>query len=204
MEICNSVLDSLNVEVMSEVHNISTESAHRGHAKIYNCIIIASTYYWPKMSGDIKKYVSTCNICQKAKPQRHTPAGLLQPIPIPSQPFKVVSKDFILELPSSSGFNNILIIVDKFTKYAIFIPTTISVTEVETAELFFHHIISKFSIPQQLTTDARWRGEFWKEICKRIGMTRSLTTALSSPSQWSDQGPEPISRNLFTCLHLSE
>ena len=91
--------------------------------------------------------VSTCNICQKAKPQRHALVGLLQPIPIPSQPFEVVSMDFILELPSSSGFNNILVIVDELTKYAIFIPTTISITEVEIAELFFHHIISKFGIP---------------------------------------------------------
>ena len=40
--------DSLRVEVMSEVHNILTESAHGGHAKTYNCI--ASTYYWPTMS----------------------------------------------------------------------------------------------------------------------------------------------------------
>ena len=68
--------------------------------------------------------------------------------------------DFILELPLPSRFDNILVIVDKFTKYAIFIPTAISVTEVETAELFFHHIISKFSIPQQVITDrdARWKG----------------------------------------------
>ena len=70
--------------------------------------------------------------------------------------------DFIPELPLASGFNNILVIMDKLTKYAIFIPTTITVTEVETAELFFYHIISKFSIPQQVITDrdARWRGEF--------------------------------------------
>jgi hypothetical protein len=60
------VPDALCVEVMSEVHNILTESAHGGHAKTYNRI--ASTYYWPKMSQDIKKYVSTCDICQKAKP----------------------------------------------------------------------------------------------------------------------------------------
>ena len=87
--------------------------------------------------------------------------------------------DFIPELPSFSGFDNILVIVDKLTKYVIFIPTTISVTEMETAKLFFHHIISKFGIPQQVITDedTRWRGEFWKEICKRMGMVRSLTMA---------------------------
>ena len=69
------------IEVMSEVHNILIKSAHGGHTKTYNHI--ASTYYWPKMSQDIKRYVSTCNIFQKAKPRRHAPVGLLQPIPIP-------------------------------------------------------------------------------------------------------------------------
>ena len=103
------------------------------------------------MSKDIKKYVSTCNICQKAKPRRQALVGLLQPILIPSQPFEVVSMDFIPELPLSSRFDNILVIVDKLTKYAIFIPTTISVTEVETAELFFHHI------PRQVITDRNTR-----------------------------------------------
>ena len=87
--------------------------------------------------------------------------------------------DFILELPLSSGFDNILVIVDKLTKYAIFILTTVSVTEVETAKLFSHHINPKFGIPGQVITDrdARWQGEFWKEICKRMRMVRSLTIA---------------------------
>src|SRR5882672_6647190 len=92
------VPDSLRLTVMSGVHNILTESAHRGHAKTYNRI--ASTYYWPKMSRDIKQYVSTCNICQKVKPQCHVPIRLLQPIPIPSQLFKVVSMDLFLNYPS--------------------------------------------------------------------------------------------------------
>ena len=49
LQLC--IPDSFCVEVMSEVHNILTESSHGGHAKTYNCI--ASTYYWPKMSRDI-------------------------------------------------------------------------------------------------------------------------------------------------------
>jgi transposase InsO family protein len=171
------VPDSLWISVMAEIHDSLTESMHSGHAKTYNRV--ATTYYWPKMSRDIKRYVSTCDICQKAKPRCHAPAGLLQPIPIPSQPFEVVSMDFILELPLSNGFDNILVIVDKLTKYGIFIPTTTNVTEVETSALFFKHVISKFGIPRQVISDrdTRWRGEFWNEICDRMGMIRSLTTA---------------------------
>lgn len=114
------VPSNLHVRIMDEIHNTVTEAAHAGYHRTYNRI--AATYYWPKMSRDIKRYTSTCDICQKSKPRRHAPIGLLQPIPIPSQLFEVVSMDFIPDLPYSEGFNNILVIVDKLTKYALFIP----------------------------------------------------------------------------------
>ena len=38
--------ESLQVTVMSEVHNILTESAHGGDVKSYSQI--TSTYYWPR------------------------------------------------------------------------------------------------------------------------------------------------------------
>ena len=105
------------------------------------------------MSREIKKFVNSCDICQKTKPRRHTLVGLLQPIPIPSQPFEVVTMDFIPELPLSNGFNNILAIVDKLTKYAIFILTTTRIGETDTARLFFKHIVTKFGIPHQIILD---------------------------------------------------
>lgn len=162
---------------MEELHNTLTESAHGGYHKCYNRL--ASTYYWPKMSRDLKRYTSMCDICQKSKPCRHAPTGLLQPIPIPSCPFEVVTMDFIPELPSSEGFNNVLIIVDKLTKYGIFIPCTTEITEDETARLFFKHVITHFGIPRQVITDCdtRWRNDFWREICRLMGMQRSLTTS---------------------------
>jgi len=87
--------------------------------------------------------------------------------------------DFIPELPESDGYDNILVIVDKLTKYAIFIPTTTTITEKGTAELFFRHVIAQYGIPRQVISDrdTRWKGEFWKEICDRMGMKRALTTA---------------------------
>jgi hypothetical protein len=145
------VPDSLRLGIMNEVHNTIMEAAHGGYAKTYNHI--ASIYYWPRMSQEIKRYVSTCDICQKAKPRRHAPFRMLQPIPIPSQPFEVVSMDFIPELPESEGFDNVLVIVDKLTKYALFIPRTTTITKKGTAKLFFEHVITQYGIPRQVITD---------------------------------------------------
>ncbi len=165
------------MKLIADVHDSACETGHAGFHKTYNKI--ATMFYWQKMSRDIKQYVSTCDICQKAKPRRHAPVGLLQPIPIPSQPFEVVTMDFIPELPISDGYDNILVIVDKLTKYGIFIPCKTNITEVETAQLFFKHVIAHYGIPRQVITDRdpRWRNEFWKEICRLMGMKRVLTTS---------------------------
>jgi hypothetical protein len=75
---------------------------------------------------------------------------MLQPIPILSQPLEVVAMDFIPELPKDEGYNNIQVIMDELTKYAIFIPTTTIITAKETAELFFQHGISQYGKPRQV------------------------------------------------------
>ena len=101
---------SLRAEIMSEIHDILTEGAHMGYHKTYNKIM--SGYYWPKMSREILKFVLSCNVFQKSKVKHHAPYGMLQLIPIPSQLFKVISMDFIPDMPESQGFNNILVIVE--------------------------------------------------------------------------------------------
>jgi len=57
--------------------------------------------------------------------------------------------DFITELTLSNGFDWILVIVDKLTKFVTLVPTTTGVNEEQTAELFFTHIVSKYCIRVQ-------------------------------------------------------
>jgi Integrase zinc binding domain len=148
--------------LLSEVHDEITEGAHVGYHRTYNRLV--PTYYWPRMSRDIKKIVTSCDICQKAKPKKHAPIGMLQPLPIPEKPFEVVSMDFITELPESNGYDSILVVIDKLTKYAILIPTYSTVDEVGTAQLFFEQVVSKLGLPRQIISDrhSRWTGAFGK------------------------------------------
>ena len=130
------------------------------------------------MHRDVKKSVVSCDICQRSKPKKHAPIGLLQPLPIPERPFETVTMDFISELPESNGYNSILVIVDKLTKFATIIPTHNTIDELETAQLFFSHIVSKYRPPRQIVSgrDSRWTGTFWKEVCRLLKVDRALIT----------------------------
>ena len=78
--------------------------------------------------------------------------------------------DFIEKLLSSSGFDTILVIVDRLTKQAIFIPAHDTITSADLAHLFVLHVFFKHSVPSHVTSD---RG-----LKFVLNFFRSLGTAL--------------------------
>ncbi len=52
--------------------------------------IIKHQYWWPHMSSMIATWVATCEQCQHHKAPHQGKSGLLQPIPVASQPFERV------------------------------------------------------------------------------------------------------------------
>ena len=82
---------------------------------------VKQDFYWPGMKKDLKQYIKECEVCQRVKHENCRPTSLLQPLPIPSKPWLVVSMDFIEGLPKSQLKSVILEVVDRLTKYAYFI-----------------------------------------------------------------------------------
>ena len=111
---CLCVPLAMRTRLIEEIHNSLTGTAHGGFEQTYRKI--TNGFYWPRMTRDIWQVISTCPICQKIKHAQHLPYGLLQPIPIPTQPFEVVTMDFIGELPRSQGYNSIFVLICKLTK----------------------------------------------------------------------------------------
>jgi hypothetical protein len=73
-------------------------------------------------------YVKSCTTCARSKAKQHKPYGLLRQLPIPLRPWEFISMDFIEQLPDSEGFTAILVVVDRFTKQALFILTHDTIT----------------------------------------------------------------------------
>lgn len=47
---------------------------------------------------------------------------MLEPLPIPERPWVSLSMDFIVNLSKIDGFEYIIVVVDRFSTYATFIP----------------------------------------------------------------------------------
>jgi hypothetical protein len=99
---------------------------------------VKSLFAWPKMKQSVIAYVQSCEVCQQAKSEHVRLPGLLQPLQVPNQAWAVVSLDFIKGLPRSNHHNVILVVIDKFSKYAIFFPVAHPFTALQVAQLYFN------------------------------------------------------------------
>ncbi|MBW0507167.1 hypothetical protein O181_046882 [Austropuccinia psidii MF-1] len=102
------------------------------------------------MTQCIKDYVSSCQQCSRNKNIHHQKFRLLKTLPIPNGPWICLSMDFITQLPLSNSFDSILVIVDRFSKMAVFIPTMSSITSLDLAHLFIKNIFSKHGLPSRI------------------------------------------------------
>ncbi|GJP63604.1 hypothetical protein CLOP_g20677 [Closterium sp. NIES-67] len=163
--------------LLEEYHDV-LYAGHFGSNKTLTGI--AKHYYWPHMADDVQKFVTSCDTCQRMKSSKQKKAGLLQPLPVPEQPWHVVSLDFITGLPpTSSGHDAILVVIDKFSKMGHFIPTHTTARTEETAQLFVRHIISQHGIPTTLISDRdpKFTSKFWKELMSLLGTKLAMSSA---------------------------
>ena len=102
------------------------------------------------MKQDVDNFVKQCNICQHAKHSLQHPMGLLQPLPIPEGVWQNLTMDFIEGLPKSEGCTVILVIVDRLTKYAHFLPVKHPYTAATIAQLFMDHVVKLHGLPASI------------------------------------------------------
>ena len=105
-------------------------------------------YYWLGMKKDIKEYVERYLKYQKSKVEQVKDPGLLQPLGVLNLKFESINMDFIVGLPKTqNNFDCIIVVVDRLTKIAHFIPTITIVTAYGVAELFIRENFKHYEIP---------------------------------------------------------
>ena len=176
----NSLLvvpELLRQSVLEQCHDIKT-SAHFGITKTLNRV--QKHFWWPGYRSDIKLHIQQCLSCARNKPSQQKPKGFLSPLPVPDRPWGSVSMDFITDLPKTTNHNDaILVVVDRLTKMAHFIPCKISCTAEQAADLVLHNVFRLHGCPDSfvMDRDSRWKSSFWQHWCKLLNIECNMSTA---------------------------
>lgn len=141
-------------------------------------------FFWPGMHAATTAFVRSCDICQQAKLDRSPYPGLLQPLPLPTATWQVISMDFVEGLPPSGSANALLVVVDMLSKYAHFIPLRHQFTAATVAHLFMEHIYRLHGMPVAIVSDRDkiFTSNFWQSLFSLVGTTLQMSTAYHSQS----------------------
>ncbi|TYK15836.1 reverse transcriptase [Cucumis melo var. makuwa] len=96
-------------------------AGHFGWQRTY--ALLKKGYFWSNMRDDVMQYTKTRLTCQQDK----------------------------VEKVKVGNFEAILVIIDHFSKYATFIPTTKHCSAEMPAQLFFKHVVKLWGVPTSIT-----------------------------------------------------
>jgi transposase InsO family protein len=136
-------------------------------------------FHVPAARKLVQDFVRACVICQKNKTELMHHGGLLQPLPVPSAVWQDISLDFVEGLPKVAGKSVILTVVDRFSKYAHFIPLGHPYTAESVARAFFDEIVRLHGIPVSIVSDRDpvFTSSFWRALFKASGSTLLMSSA---------------------------
>jgi hypothetical protein len=149
--------------ILLSLHS-SGVGGHSGFLGTYQRI--KALFAWPKMKAHIKAYVQQCHTCQQAKGEHVKLPGLLNPLPVPTEAWNVISMDFVEGLPKYGSFNCILVVIDKFTKYGHFIPLAHPYTALTVAEKFIDTVYRLHGLPSVIISDRD--PVFTSKVCQAL------------------------------------
>lgn len=153
------------------------DSTHEGVQKTLQRLRKDS--FWEGMKSTIQDYIAACQVCQRNKAEHLSPAGLLQPLKLPTQIWADISMDFIDSLPKSLGKSALLVVVDRFSNYAHFLPLAHPYTAASVAGLFFNQVVRLHGLPESIVSDgdALFTSNFWKELFRLCGTKLAFSSA---------------------------
>lgn len=133
-------------------------------------------YYWPQMFDDIRKYVKTCDECQRrGKNQRIEP---LHPIKV-GQPYDRLGMDIVGPLPKTSKGNKYIVVA---TEYLTKWPEACALPDAKASSVvsfFYEDIICRHGCPKEVLTDrgTHFVNEMLDSLCDKFGVKHKLSTA---------------------------
>ena len=177
----NALIDGMDVQqiVLPEsmtdmvLKGLHDDVGHQGREK--TSWLVKQRFYWVGMDLDIRNKVEHCGRCIRSK-TREQPRSELVNI-VTSRPMELVCIDFLSLERSKGNIEDILVITDHFTKYAVAIPTR-NQKALTTARALYEKFICYYGFPERIHSDQgrNFESRLIRELCNIAGVSKSRTT----------------------------
>ena len=126
------------------------------------------------MQTEAMQHVQQCTRCLRRKTPSHV--APLQPIHV-TQPLELVHMDYLSLEPSKGNIENVLVITDHFTRYALAYPSKTQTAQA-TARILWDNFICHYGFPEKFISDQgrNFESDLIKELCKIAGVKKLHTT----------------------------
>lgn len=163
---------ALQTKLISAFH-ASPIGGHSGYIVTYQRL--KKLFSWFGLKKDVANFVKQCQVCQQAKHEHCRLPGLLVPLPVPKEAWV----DIVEGLPKLDGFSVILVIVDRFTKFAHFIPLRHPFTASQVAVAVDKAVFKTHGIPHSIVSDRDqvFTSKFWTDLLKVWNTQLNMSTA---------------------------
>src|SRR5260221_9834354 len=155
-------------------------AAVAGHPRQWKMLELVSwNYWWLGLSRYVTKFITGCDACSQMKTFPMQKVGKLIPNKVPDQHWQVISIDMIRELLDSKGYNAVLVVVDRLSKWIHAIPTVTSLDSAGVARLFLEHIWRHHGLLEEVISDHRpaFVSNFLRKLAALLGVKLTPSTS---------------------------
>lgn len=131
-------------------------------------------FFWPFLASSIQK---SCRECERyIRRKARTEKAPLEAI-LPSSPLELVCMDYLSVEADRGGIENILVITDHFTKYAIAVPTK-DQKATTVAKALWENLICHYGYPQYLLSDQGqdFESKVIQKLCQMTAIKKIRTS----------------------------
>ena len=159
-------------------HHANAQSGHLGFIKTHHRL--RDNYYWPTLRADVSSFTNSCDLCQRINATTTNYKPLNRALDIPIDRFHTIQMDFMPAPMNKNGKDNILIIVDKLTKFNTMIACKRTDSAITIAQLFFEHWYCRgFPLPHTIISDrdTKFVSDFWTSLMSHLDVKLTVATA---------------------------
>lgn len=155
------------------------ESVMAGHQGAKNTLVrITEEFFWPGIQSEVKRYVKSCDVCQRTVPKGRVGRAPLGNMPMVDMPFRKVAIDIVGPIPPASykGNRYVLTLVDMATRY----PDAVALKKIDTIQVAeaLLEMFSRYGVPKELVSDrgSNFTSELVSELNRLLSIEHKLTT----------------------------